>query len=124
LYDSVPNDSFVDIYSPEAGLGWEVMLTLPLWIVTEHIQPSEPEHTPEHEPGSALAFSSSGKLFKFMKAHLGGEWKMQMAADRDGLVVLIADLHRLQIANLVLDPDDDAEQLALADLMSFADSLR
>jgi hypothetical protein len=52
---------------------------------------------------------------------------MQMAADRDGLVVLIADLHRLEIANLALDPEiagKDGEQLALADLMSFAESLR
>jgi hypothetical protein len=103
------------------------MLKLPLWIVTEHIQPSDPEHTPEHEPGVALAFSSSDRLFKFMKAHLGGEWKMQMAADRDGLVVLIADLHRLQIAMLVLDPEMNGtggEQIALAELVSFADSLR
>jgi hypothetical protein len=50
-----------------------------------------------------------------------------MAADRDGLVVLIADLHRVEIANLVLDPKMDgtgSERLALADLMSFAESLR
>src|SRR3954454_9663008 len=102
------------------------MLTLPLWIVTEHIQPTNPDHTPEHEPGTALAFSSSGKLFKFMSAHLGGEWKMQMAADRDGLVILIADLHRLQITALTLDPERDAtggEQLSLIDLAAFADSL-
>lgn len=60
-----------------------------------------------------------------MKAHLGGEWKMQMAADRDGLVVLIPNLHRLEIATFVLDPDgNDGEQLALADLMSFAEPLR
>ena len=44
------------------------MLTLPLWIVTEHIQPTNPEHTPEQEPGTALAFSTSSKLFKFMKS--------------------------------------------------------
>jgi hypothetical protein len=102
------------------------MLTLPLWIVTEHIQPTNPDHTPEHEPGTALAFSSSGKLFKFMSAHLGGEWKMQMAADRDGLVVLIADLHRLNITTLKLDPEKDGtggEQLSLADLVAYADSI-
>lgn len=102
------------------------MLTLPLWIVTEHIQPTDPSHTPENEPGTALAFSSSGKLFKFMSAHLGGEWKMQMAADRDGLVILIADLHRLNITSLTLDPEKDAtggEKVALSDLVAFADSL-
>jgi hypothetical protein len=102
------------------------MLSLPIWIVTEHIVPADPEHAPGQEPGKALAFSSSHKLFKFMSAHLGGEWKMQMAADRDGLVILIADLHRLQITALALDPEKDAsggEPFALADLVAFADSL-
>jgi hypothetical protein len=104
----------------------QAMLTLPLWIVTEHIQPTNPDHTPEHESGTALAFSTSGKLFKFMSAHLGGEWKMQMAADRDGLVILIADLHRLQITSLVLDPEKDGtggEPVPLSALVAFADSL-
>jgi hypothetical protein len=103
-----------------------LMLTLPLWIVTEHIQPTNPEHTTEAPAGTGLAFSTSSKLFKFMSAHLGGEWKMQMAADRDGLVILIADLHRLQIETLTLDPEKDAtggEQLGLADLVAYADSL-
>jgi hypothetical protein len=101
-------------------------LTLPLWIVTEHIQPTNPEHTSEAPAGKGLAFSSSSKLFKFMSAHLGGEWKMEMAADRDGLIILIADLHRLVIETLTLDPEKDGtagEQLALANLVAFADSL-
>ena len=109
-----------DLYDPR------IMLTLPIWIVTEHIQPSNPESIPE-KPGGALAFSSAEKIFKFMKSNLGGEWKMQMADDRDGLVILIADLHRLEIATLVLDPDTTGtggEQIALADLVNFADSLR
>ena len=75
----------------------------------------------------ALAFSSADKLFRFMKANIGGEWKMEMADDRDGLVILIADLHRLEIDILTLDPDLDSaggEQIALADLVVFADSLR
>ena len=102
------------------------MLTLPLWFVTEHIQPTNPEHTSEHEPGTALAFSSSSRLFKFMSANLGGEWKMEMAADRDGLVIVIADLHRLQIGSLTFNCENDGsggEPLALADLVAFADSL-
>jgi hypothetical protein len=102
------------------------MLTLPLWIVTEHIKPTDPEHTPVNEPGAALAFNSSDKLLKFMKANLGGEWKMQMADDRDGLVVLIADLHRINIAALMLNPGKDGtggEQVPLSDLVALADSL-
>src|SRR6187401_2645937 len=103
------------------------MLTLPLWIVTEHIKPTDPEHTPDNEPGTAFAFSNSEKLLKFMKANLGGEWKMHLADDRDGLVVLIADLHRLEVATLSLDPKIDGtggEQVPLEDLMTLANSLK
>ena len=103
------------------------MLTLPLWIVTEHIQPTNPEHSSEHESGTALAFSTSSKLFKFMSANLGGEWKMQMADDRDGLVILIADLHRLDISSLTLNPEKDGsggDHVEMTDLQALADSLR
>src|SRR5436190_23768405 len=103
------------------------MLTLPLWIVTEHIKPTDPDHTPDKKSGRLAAFSSSDKLLKFMKANLGGEWKMQMADDRDGLVVLIADLHRLEVATLSLDPKNNGtggEQIQLGDLMDLADSLK
>jgi hypothetical protein len=103
------------------------MPTLPLWIVTEHIQPSGPKLTSKSEPGAALAFTSSDKLFKFVRANLAGEWKIQMAADRDGLVILIADLHRLAIEIFALDPAHNAtsgEQVTLTELMDFADSLR
>ena len=103
------------------------MLALPLWIVTEHIKPTDPDHAPDKKSGEALAFSSSEKLFKFMKANLGGEWKMEMADDRDGLVILIADLHRLEITTLSLDPKLDGKggtPLPLSDLMELAESLR
>ena|SRR6478609_4314972 len=103
------------------------MLTLPIWIVTEHIKPSDSKHVAEKRTGAAVAFSSSDKLFKFMKANIGGEWKMQMADDRDGLLILIADLHRLEIDTLALDPKvngSGGEQITLSDLMDFADSLR
>ena len=100
-------------------------LTLPLWIVTEHIQPTDPEHTPVAQPGTAVAFSSSGKLFHFMKSRMGGEWKFEMAADRDGLVIVIADLHRLNVAALSLDPESESggEKVPLSDLVAYADSL-
>jgi hypothetical protein len=103
------------------------MLSLPLWIVTEHIKPSDPDHTAEKKTGTVVAFSTSENLLKFMKANLGGEWKMEMADDRDGLVVLIADLHRLEVATLLLDPKSNGtggEQVRLDDLMNLADSLK
>ena|ERR1700712_674111 len=110
-----------------SGLTIQIMLSLPLWIVTEHIKPTDSDQTSEKKSGLLAAFSSSEKLLKFMKANLGGEWKMQMADDRDGLVVLIADLHRLEISTLSLDPKNDGtggEQVPLDDLMALADSLK
>jgi hypothetical protein len=102
------------------------MLTLPLWIVTEHIKPTDAEHTSEHEPGTALIFRGVENLIEFRKANRGGEWKMEAADDREGLVILIADLHRLNVSSLLLDPENDGtggEQITLADLVAFADSL-
>ena len=103
------------------------MLTLPLWIATEHIKPTDAQHTSEHEPGTALLFRGVEKLTAFRKANHGGEWKMEAADDREGLVILIADLHRLNIASLVLDPETDGtggETITLAELVAFADSLK
>ena len=99
------------------------MLTLPLWIVTAHILPTNPEHTADQTPGRALGFSTGNKLMAFMSRNLGGEWKMQMASDRDGLIILIAELHRLNIREVTLDPDDDVEEFVLSDLVALADSL-
>jgi len=103
------------------------MLKLPIWIVTEHIKPTDPKGTTESKSQTALAFSDSDKLFKFVNKNLGGEWKIEMAADRDGLVILIADLHRLEFSTLSLDPKVDGTggtELPLDDLMALAETLR
>ena len=50
-----------------------------------------------------------------------------MADDRDGLLILIADLHRLELETLTLDPKSNGtggERIPLGDLMDFANSLR
>ena len=102
------------------------MLNLPLWLVTEHIRPTEPEHNPSCKAGSFLAFSTSKKLFQFLAANIGGEWKMSMASDRDGLVIMLADLHRDEISTLCLDPEKDGsggEQVPISALMELAESL-
>jgi hypothetical protein len=95
------------------------MVTLPLWFATEHIQPTNPKYSSEHESGTALAFSTSRKLFKFVSANLAGEWKLQMADDRDGLVLVAADLDRLAITSLTLNPEKDGrggEHIETSDL--------
>jgi len=75
--------------------------------------------------GKALAFSSSDKIIEFLAANIGGEWKMQMAADRDGLIILIADLDRMGIEYLSLDPKKDGtdgKPISLTDLATYASS--
>lgn len=103
------------------------MLQLPLWTVTEHIETSEPANDPCRVPGTALAFSTASKLYQFLSANQSGEWKMAMAADHDGLVILMADLHRAGVETIHLDPDTDGnggEQIPLVELVVFARSLR
>ena len=103
------------------------MLQLPLWTVTEHVEISESASDPDIVLGTALAFSTSSKLYQFLSANQAGKWKMEMAGDRDGLVILIADLHRAGVETIHLDPDTDGnggEQLPLADVVAFANSLR
>jgi hypothetical protein len=46
-------------------------------------------------------------MFQFLNANQGGEWKMAMASDRDGLVILIADFHRANVQKLRLNPAED-----------------
>jgi hypothetical protein len=103
------------------------MLKLPIWIVTEHIQPSDPEGISLDESRKAMAFGSPDRILKFMSANRGGKWKTEGADDREGLVVLIADLHRLGVVNLTMNPENDGtggEQFTLADLAALADSLK
>jgi hypothetical protein len=98
------------------------MLKLPIWAVTEHIQ-TVIEPLPCSIPGKAAIFTSSDKLIAFFTAHMRGEWKATMAADRDGLIVMIADFHRAQIETLVVDPNLDGsggQEVPLTELMSLA----
>jgi hypothetical protein len=104
-----------------------IMLKLPIWTITEHIQVDNAEEDPCGEPGVALVYTTSSKMFQFLNANLSGEWKMAMASDRDGLVILIADFHRANIQTLRVNPENDGtggEEVALADLMNLAESLK
>jgi hypothetical protein len=83
-----------------------IMLKLPLWAVSEHIQTVEIEQLPCSEPGKTAVFTTSARLFAFLNAHIRGEWKIAMAGDRDGLIVMIADFHRADIRTIIVDPGD------------------
>ena len=103
------------------------MLRLPLWFVTEHVQLDGSDDTPCDVPEVAMAFTSVNGMLEFQLAHEGGEWKMSLAADRDGLIIVIADLHRAGTTTIVLDSETDGtggEQVSLTDLMAFAAAAR
>ena len=55
--------------------------------------------------------------------NLRGGWKMAMVADRDGLIVLIADFHRANVQTIIIDPELDGsggKEFALTEFMALA----
>lgn len=103
------------------------MLSLPLWVVSERNQKSPPVHPPCHDPEAMLAFSTTEKLIQFLSGRVAGEWKLALASDREGLIVVIAVAHDNSRESICLDPEADGsggEQIALNDLMRLANSLR
>jgi hypothetical protein len=101
------------------------MFTLPLWAVIDHIETGDVEPLPCSEPGKAAVFSTSDRLFAFLNNNLRGGWKILMAADRDDLIVLIADFHRSNIHTIIVDPELDGsggQELQLTEFMARATS--
>src|SRR5689334_3039900 len=83
------------------------MFTFPLWAITDHIITGDVEPLPCSEPGKAAVFCTSDKLLEFLSHNLGGGWKILMAADRDGLIVMIADFHRANVKTIIFEPELD-----------------
>ena len=59
-----------------------IMLQLPLWTVTEHVEISESASDPDIVLGTALAFSTSSKLYQFLSTTkpANGRWKWPVTA--------------------------------------------
>jgi hypothetical protein len=101
------------------------MFTYPLWAITDHIVTGDAEPLPCSEPGTAVVFGTSDKLLGFITKHLGGGWKMSMAADRDGLIVMISDFHRANVNTIIIEPELDGsggQVLSLTEFMAHAGS--
>jgi hypothetical protein len=99
------------------------MFTFPLWAIMDHIETGDVDPLPCSEPGNAAVFSTSDKLFEFLHNNLRGGWKISMAADRDGLIVMIADFHRANVKTIIVDPELDGsggEELPLTEFMARA----
>ena len=93
------------------------MLKRPLWFVTEK-NTSNPEANP---PRDTYAFSTFEKLTAFMAQSRAGSWDVVEAADRNGLITVIADVHMRGCDAVYLDPDvhgNGGECVFLTNLMS------
>jgi hypothetical protein len=103
------------------------MLSLPIWFVTERTRELPPVHQPCDRSSGVLAFSTTPKLTAFLAERQSGEWKINLVADREGLILIIAIAHNHGMETICIDPALDGsggEQVSLNDLMNLARSMR
>jgi hypothetical protein len=103
------------------------MLDLPIWFVTERIQETAPLPSRCDKPGTVIAFSTTEKLTAFLAERQSGEWKINLIADRAGLILIIALAHNHGMESICIDPNLDGsngEQVGLCGLLSLANSVR
>jgi hypothetical protein len=108
-------------------IGAYAMLSLPLWFVTERKQNKPPDRAPCDNPFCVLAFTTTEKLTEFLATSNAGEWKVNLAGDREGLILVIAIAHNHGAESVCIDPDASGSggtNLTLNDLLIFANSLR
>jgi hypothetical protein len=102
------------------------MLSLPIWFVTERMRESPPLHQPYDSSRGVLAFSNTANLTAFLAGRQSGEWNINLVADREGLILIIAIAHNHGMDAICLDPELDGtggEQVSLNDLMNLARSM-
>ena len=103
------------------------MLSLPIWFVTERTRESPPLDQPCDSSRGVLAFSNTAKLTAFLAERQSGEWKINLVADREGLILIIAIAHNHGMDAICMDPELDGsggEQVSLTELMSLAKSMK
>jgi hypothetical protein len=108
-------------------LGADAMLSLPLWFVTERRQKPLSDHAPCDDPGVMLAFTTTEKLTEFLATSNVVEWKINLAGDREGLILVIAIAHNHGAESICIDSDaggNGGKQVTLSDLLIFANSLK
>ena len=64
----------------------------PFWIVAEHKHVlNQPAKLPCNDPFAPHAFTSTEKLTAFLKARDGGRWDVSLVADKDAILLAVAD---------------------------------
>jgi hypothetical protein len=82
--------------------------TLPFWLVRELTRASKRlDGTPCDEPKAAHGFTTAEKLAEFMTAHGGARWQIDQVADREGVIVTVAELYEAGIEHLCIEPEPD-----------------
>ncbi len=97
-------------------------LELPFWLITErkHVL-NPPPNIPCADPDAAHAFTSAQKLAEFLKARDGGRWEINQAADREGVLIAVSELHQQGLASICIDPEPDGSGgllVSLRDLLA------
>jgi hypothetical protein len=73
-----------------------------------------------------IAFTTTEKLMAFLAGSSAIEWKINLAGDREGLVLVIAIAHNHGIDSICTDPDErgsGGEDVSLNQLLALANSL-
>jgi hypothetical protein len=103
------------------------MITLPLWFVSERDERPPLSAAPRDEPPSMIAFSTTENLSNFLSKCQWGEWKVNLASDREGLILVIAIAHNKGIESISIDPECDGvggELVSLCEMMKLVNALR
>lgn len=94
---------------------------LPFWLVRERSQALNlPDHEPCDDPKAAHCFSTAEKLAAFMQAHGGARWQIDQVADREGVIIVIAELYEDGFQQLCVDPEPDGSSgllVSIGDLL-------
>jgi hypothetical protein len=102
-------------------------LRLPLWFLYDRQPNVAPLHPPCGGICETLAFSSAKKLIEFLDARQGGNWRLEMANDGQGVLSMAAALRARNEGRVCLNPEPDGsagETVALAELLEFSERLR
>ena len=90
-------------------------LRLPFWLLID----AEGGHPPS-------AFTTTGKLASFREAHRNASWRITFVADRQALILAIADIHQQGAAVVWVDPDAGTapgDSIQLMDLVELSRQL-
>jgi hypothetical protein len=95
---------------------------LPFWIVTEHKHVlNPPARIPCNDPFSPHAFTTAEKLTAFLNERKAGRWDVNLVADRDAILMVVADAKAKGATHVCFDPAVDGsggELVSLLDLLA------